>query len=251
LGSTYRDGDIADGEAQVADADADPDIRLADTGLVDRLRESGFDGESWRTFAEELFLYGRRVLRRWFADGTIVARCRQLQLVPSSVVWHGWSLDDQHDLLMDTLTNSVAAFREVLRRDLWDPSRGASLRTYFVGQALRQFARVYLRFLDDRQRMILVDPDRLFRRGDVTAWMQPERVAVFRAEIEFRLAGLSNPRSRQVVLLDALGYSDVEIGSITGLSARAVEGRLRRARVQLRESSGASLTRSQENSATA
>ena len=244
MGPSESDGDLGDedrggdgGDAmEAAGADADPGaIRQTEIGLVDRLRQAGFEGEPWHSFAEELFMYGQRVLLQWFADGTIVARCRDRNLLATPIVWHGWSPDDQHDLLMDTLTNAVAAYREVLRRGYWNSAGGASLRTYFIGQALMQFGRVYKRFLDDREKLVLLDPDRLFRRGDITAWMQPERVAIFRAELERRLAGLSGPRSRQVVLLDALGYSYAEIGSRAGLSPRAVEGRLRRARARLRE----------------
>ena len=230
------DPPFATGLHQGAPAETDrPEPKQSDSEQVDKLRRSGFQGAAWQEFAEELFLFGQRVLRRWFGDGTIVGRCRDRKLLSSSTTWRLWSTSDQHDLLMDTLMNSVAAFREVLRSGYWDPSGGASLRTFFVGQVLIQFARAYRRFLSDQEQIVLVDPERLFRRGDVSGWTEPERVAVVNAEIRAKLTGLSSPRSRQVVVLNAFGYSDREIGSILGMSVRAVEGRLRRARKKLQQ----------------
>lgn len=205
--------------------------READVATLESLRGAGFEGPVWKALVEGLFLYGRNVLGKWITDGSIWRRCQALRLqLPEDLTWRKPAPADIDDLVLDTLVNAVAAYQQRLRKGRWDPDRGASLRTYFVGQALIQFTRVYRRYRQDQQQLVPLDPGHIYTHGDISAWLDPERVLLTKEELRERLSRVASPRSRTVLVLDALGFSYAEIADRTGLGVRAVEGRLRRAR---------------------
>jgi DNA-directed RNA polymerase specialized sigma24 family protein len=205
--------------------------RAQDLATLARLRAAGFQGSAWQEFVESLFIYARRTLGKWITENTIWSHCKALRLdLPEDLTWRQPLPADRDDLVLDTLTNAIAAYRDRLRDDRWDPGRGASLRTYFVGQALIQFTAVYRRYHEDQKHLVLMDAEHIFSRGDVSAWSDPERALLTKEELREHLSRVANPRSQLVLVLDALGFSYADIADRTGLSIRAVEGRLRRAR---------------------
>jgi hypothetical protein len=57
------------------------------------------------------------------------------------------SLDDALELSCETVAEAIRCFRErVLIPGKWDPTRKASLRTFFVGQCILQFPNIYRRW---------------------------------------------------------------------------------------------------------
>ncbi|NKU99249.1 hypothetical protein GS889_18245 [Rhodococcus hoagii] len=56
-------------------------------------------------------------------------------------------LDDDHtvrQLTDETVVRAIGYFKtDVLQKNKWDVDKGASIRTFFIGQCLFQFANVY------------------------------------------------------------------------------------------------------------
>jgi hypothetical protein len=103
---------------------------------------SGYEGPHWRRFADVLAGYGVQVIRSWVVNGKIFLRCRE------KGIGLNWGLkrtaDDAQELANETVARAVVAFREkVLIPRCWTPEKGASLKTFFVGQCVFQFPNVY------------------------------------------------------------------------------------------------------------
>lgn len=123
--------------------------RLAgDRDLAAALQADGFQGRNYDFFATEIAKYGWAVIRGWIYKGQIrgeVARKGFGALDPEPRP--GAMIEDAEGLADETVVLALSAFRDkVLVPGKWDPSKGASLRTFFVGQCLLQFSNVYKRW---------------------------------------------------------------------------------------------------------
>jgi RNA polymerase sigma factor (sigma-70 family) len=130
-------------------------------------------------------------------------------------------------------------FRDyVLVGGRWDYRRGASLRTYFIGQCLIQFANVYNSWrrhdADRVQAMPVEEPREFFQRHDPG----PEELVVQQeyTSTTTLLHGVK-PRDRQIFTMISQGMTHVEIAERLGITPKTVErvvanhrGRLRRKR---------------------
>jgi hypothetical protein len=105
-----------------------------------------FAAGQWDPVATEFARYGLDVLGAWIAKGMVYGRVRAMWgygLPPAPVDW----LDEDaiQALATDTVLVALDKFRtEVLMRHRWDPTKGATLKTFFIGQCLFRFANVYL-----------------------------------------------------------------------------------------------------------
>jgi hypothetical protein len=110
------------------------------------LEFSGFAARQWHPVATEFARYGLGVLGAWIAKGTVYGRVRArwgYGVPPPPVEW----LDEDaiETLATETVLVALDKFRiEVLMRHRWDPAKGATLKTFFIGQCLFRFANVYL-----------------------------------------------------------------------------------------------------------
>jgi RNA polymerase sigma factor (sigma-70 family) len=206
------------------DAAAQLDRLLADAKLIDRLQWSGFAGAEYDRFAEELARYGVAVLRKWLYTGEIFGRLKDKGFGPvPPLPATGWDADDRDMLVNDTVVLALRKFREqVLLRHRWDPDRGATLKTFFIGQCLMRFPNFYRGWVRDtvdresRHRLDELGPDDVDDRVDV------ERRAVVNDELARGLRQL-DPRTRAVLVLRALGYQQDEIAERLGTTRKAVE----------------------------
>jgi hypothetical protein len=127
-----------------ARAVAELDQRLkADSDLVARLMFAGYQGKDWDVVASRLVAYALRVLMAWIVDGSVALKCR---LKGWNGPWDGRCRDRQvaRDLATDVVVTALEKFRtEVLIPGKWQPERGASLSTFFIGQCLLRWANVY------------------------------------------------------------------------------------------------------------
>lgn len=139
----------------------------ADRELLDRLMWEGYAGPDYERFADRLARYGYAVVNAWCLKGLIFSRCAD----------KGWTLpraritpDDATELAAETVTIALVKFREtVLIPRKWDPAKGASLNTFFVGQCLLRFLNVYRRWhRETRPLQLAEDPDTdpSFERAD-------------------------------------------------------------------------------------
>lgn len=113
--------------------------RLAgDAVLVAAMRERGFAGPEYDYVQDEFIRYGVAVLAGWMRRGSIAGMCAQKRLrgVPPEVE-RQFDYDTALELAGESVARAVDPFREkVLLAGKWDPSRGAALKTFFIGQCL-------------------------------------------------------------------------------------------------------------------
>ncbi|RKT69533.1 DNA-directed RNA polymerase specialized sigma24 family protein [Saccharothrix variisporea] len=211
------------------------DRLLGDRSLVARLRSSGFSGVEWDRFAEELARYGLAVLNAWMYNGLIFERVKTrahgaLPPLPDG----GWSAEDRVDIAHDTVIAALGNFRDnVLVRGRWDPTRGASLKTFFIGQCLWCFSnpyRIWRKGVVSRLAHLRDLPD------DADQWIArtrgPEGTSLVRDDVRQALAGLPDDRTRSVVLLTAMDFTQAEIARKLSMTPKAVEMVVRRHRLR-------------------
>jgi len=216
---------LTDFEGVVADQ---IDRLAADERLCNVLAAADFAGPGWVRFSDALARYGLQVLRAWIATGTIFARCREkgyptqrrARILEPDVV----------DLANMTVAEAIAAFRDsVLPKGQWDPRRGASLRTYFIGQCLMRFPRVYARWLRENPPIQLV-PD-VSDEAAAGPDSDPAHVAEVRTLLEEAIG--ADPGRKmliRVLALSTAGYTQNEIATRLQMSVGAVESLLYRHR---------------------
>ena len=128
--------------------------REEDQELIAKLAKSNFEGPAQEQFEAELAAYGYPIMMAWTRTGEIVrksARNGRPLIIPSGGL--GWSREDRSELSSETVARAVDFFREkVLRAGAWDHTRGATIKTYFVGACLSQFPNVYQRWQAERRR---------------------------------------------------------------------------------------------------
>lgn len=130
-------------QAWLADADRDRaegrfDRLAGDRELEVALRAGGYRGRNYELFAK----YGWAVIRGWIFKGQIRGEVKRkgfgaLEPEPRP----GAIIEDAEGFADETVVLALGAFRDkVLVPGKWDPTKGASLRTFFVGQCLLQFS---------------------------------------------------------------------------------------------------------------
>ncbi len=212
---------VSGGRLQLLETNVD---RLeADKKLVLGLALTGYIGAPWSLFANALAEYGFAVTRAWIADGSIFAQCakkgrpvhRSIARVPG---------DEIIELATETVGKAVHQFREkVLIPGLWDPSRGASLRTFFIGQCILQFPDVYRGW----EREQCLPPMSVVFGDDLTSGSIP---APPEAQIDLSrwLARTSTSSPEFIRAAVAVGYSHAEIAKMLDTTVAGVEARLYR-----------------------
>jgi DNA-directed RNA polymerase specialized sigma subunit, sigma24 homolog len=222
--------------------------RLAgDRDLAAALRAEGFAGRNYDFFAAEIAKYGWAVICGWIYKGQIraeVARKGFGALEPEPRL--GAMVDDAEGLADETVVLALRAFRDnVLVPGMWDPAKGASLRTFFVGQCLRQFSNVYKRWRREELRSY-TEPQAPpataewadeFEDGPSTP-LAPDasEAAQLRDELRRAFGKITDERVRSAFYLSVThGFTHAQIGEKLGMTAKAVESAIARARQQVRE----------------
>ncbi|MFK4152907.1 ECF-type sigma factor [Streptomyces fungicidicus] len=216
----------------------------ADSALVAFLRRRGFEGPHYRRFVGELMEYGWLTLCRWSGDGQLFRRSAQMgRPVPAGMVLGAWAYEDRSQVVTDTVIAGSALFREHgLVRGKWTPEGGASLTTYFVGASILAFRPVYTRWyrthhlgqseLDHRR---AGTEDALSAQQDLPDpnTPDPSHVAAVHDEVARLRPLLPNEQLREALGWIALGYTQKEAAAQVGLTPKALERRLKRARTKV------------------
>ncbi len=214
------------------------DARLADAMQVEarlaaEIRTSGFSGQAWDIIEDTLIDYGYQVMTLLLRTGLIFARCAENGLfLPAQHI----PPDEQGDLAQETVVAALGAFQDSFARGKgWDPAGDASLRTFFRRGLLFQFANVW------RKRIRAAPPADGPRLDELTEVPHPGpgplEVCEQRDLVRRELADISSDRTRVALVLTADGYEQEEIAEILGVTARSVEGYLRRHRERTRQKS--------------
>jgi hypothetical protein len=188
-----------------------------------------YEGHEWRRFREALAQYGVAVLKKWILSGQIFKECATKGF---GAIRRRRRNDEDEALGIagETVARAMVFFRErVLVRGVWDPSRGASVRTYFVGACVLHFPNVY-DLLQGGERLdpVLVREDDtgslLSSIADVRGAFRPHQ----RAEVVRAFDDLPDDEARFMVLRRAEGYTDGEIAQMLKTTRKAVEARFYR-----------------------
>lgn len=219
-------------------ADHDSPVRLQrDARLVEHLRALGFAGPLYEQFETELMNYAIDVLSGWMCTGKIFAVLVEKHgfgLSPTEDELHALHHDPEArgDIAVMTAASALGKFRtRALREGGWDPARGASVATYFVGACLYEFPDEFRSFQDERDRHTSV----LVALGREPApapnpGTDPEHAILGQMHVREELAAIREGTTRACVALMLDGAKHEEIAeSVPGIdSPRAAEGRLYR-----------------------
>ncbi|ADP80146.1 RNA polymerase sigma factor [Pseudofrankia inefficax] len=215
--------------------------REDDHRLRNDLALTGFEGPQYELFEHELARYGLQVMLAWIGKGLIFAQCARRGILGLRSEYDEdirLTPDDVEELASETVCRSLKSFRRsALVGGGWTLEGGATLKTYFIGTCLYDFANTY--------RMWIREQNAWRRGGRVEATLYnaahtaaPETADVVLALDSLRrhLAGVPNERTRLVLALVTDGYTHEEIAQILadGTTPRAVEGLLYRHRQSIR-----------------
>lgn len=200
--------------------------------LVQHFRESGLSGPRWNEFHRKLLGRGLDVVTNLVRSGAMFTRCGQQgrylrrQEIPPQ---------EAEELASDAVYEGFVYFRErgLLGRE-WSEERGQPLFEYFVNACVLAFPNVYRRWqtrVNGWQDVRLVDSWASLEH--VATEGTPEDAVVEQQAANTAFAALSED-SRRLLFLHDQGYSHAEIGELLRLTPRAVEGRIRRARLSVR-----------------
>lgn len=217
-----------------------------DRTLVDDLRWEAFAGKKWRKLSEILVGYGYQVLRAWVHTDTIFEKValkgfgRYYGGSPRVAISHS----EVDDVVVPTLQEAIEHFKtDVLMPGIWDPEKGATLKTFFIGQCLMRFPGAYRTWYRERREWFRQ------RGGAVEAFFSDEHnvevlyhndaLTSSRAPYSDPLAKLvqknnleeamATVRDRQMLLILALradGFEYVEIAEILDISVPAIKSKV-------------------------
>lgn len=202
----------------------------ADQDLIRRAQLERFAGPAWAKLARGLVEYGYPVMGAWIWTGRVFRHCREKRISVGKAPDGGFAPGTAEELAVDTVGIGLTMFeKEVLRTGLWDPTRGASLTSFFMGQCLLRFPTIY------RDWVRAVGKERALAAalGAVRTEAEPQDPAVLfdRGATEAELLDqFSDPLTRDIVRLKLQGWSQAEICEALDVTEGTVEGRLYRLR---------------------
>jgi DNA-directed RNA polymerase specialized sigma24 family protein len=205
--------------------------RLAeDADLLDSLRDVNFAGPGYEQFELVLARYGLGITKAWIRQGGIFGKCYEKGIsgLPEPPPGALTQLGVAEQLADETVARALRGFRDtVLVTGRWDPARGASLKTYFIGQCLVRFPNVYRFWLRTEvypaRHEQLVDELAVFDRpaggGPAT---DPADLAIIQQEIDTVLADAPK-RTKTMLVLLAAGYTQADIANMLNMTENAVQ----------------------------
>ncbi len=202
------------------------DRLAADLDLINTLALRGFSGPDYEYFAGELAKYGMAVIGGWLRRRVIFKRVKERGLggLPTPPAE---ALDDNEiisELTNETVAKALFHFRrDVLLHGKWDATRGASIRTYFIGQCLLRFANVYREWWRKEARHgPVVDHNAAVNIADRRI-EGPEQTAIARSEISSGLERATNDKVRAALVMIAADMPQQAIADQLGVTEKTVE----------------------------
>ncbi len=211
--------------------------RQADHEIITELKARNFDGPLYDYFAAEQAAYALAVLMSWMRTGEIFRKCKEKgRPVLPTEIWK-WDREDRLGLAHLTVSKALAVFRQrVLVPGAWDPRRGATIKTFFVGACLLQFANFFNECASERRRWggpALLDVIDDSTSGDPLAedatGRDPAAVVATRDRFRRAMKGMPADLSKATMMIYE-GYTYDEAAAAIGINADALSGRLRRFR---------------------
>jgi hypothetical protein len=208
-----------------------------DVELVTSLALAKYEGPDYDYFSNELAKYGYAVMKSWIATKIIFERCKEKGF-GLTILDRQFTQEEIEGLANLTVAMALNYFRaKVLMKRRWDPTKGASLRTFFVGQCIFQFPNIY--------REWLLEVKANWRHGftDDVAEMDfhtdhtpaIDRQVIASIVSSQAMAEITDPRVRKAMYMTAAGHPQTDIARVLGVSTKAVERMLARAREMLKK----------------
>lgn len=201
----------------------------ADRDLLDHLMIRSYRGREWDEFTDILVRYGITVIRSWARSGVIFERCAARQRPCCgriNIVDH----DEADEVAIETVAAAWRYFEtHVLRGRRWDHTKGASIKTFFIGACVLFFSRPYARwYRHERQRASLDLPPR-----DVPAVDDPSlpgRLLIQDETLEQLLVGTPAKTAEIMRYIAYEGLTYAEIAELCDTTVDAVKQRVTRFR---------------------
>lgn len=224
-------------EAVHADLADDVDRLAGDVDLVTDLALSNYEGPLWDHFSNELAKYGIAVIASWIGRKLIFERCKSKGLGGLPAINRDFTAEEVQGLTDETVGKALFHFRrDVLMKRKWDARRGATLRTYFVGQCLIRFPNIYrswLRAEEREQYETTDDNDELaYFAGSID---HVERRVIARIVASRALSFIRDPRVRQAMHMIADGHPQADVARVLGVTEKAVERMIANERARLKK----------------
>lgn len=205
------------------------DRLAADVELIGALMCVQYAGADWLKFREALARYGVAVLCKWILNGQIFRECAAKGF---GAIKRRRRVDEDEALGIagETVAHAIQFFREkVLIPAVWDPAKGASVRTYFVGACILHFPNIYRQVQGGERlegRLVQDDDEGVphANLADVRRFSRPDEVA----ELMRHYDRLPDEETKVMVRERAEGYTDAEIGERLKTTRKAVETRFYR-----------------------
>ncbi|WP_131741918.1 sigma-70 family RNA polymerase sigma factor [Actinomadura roseirufa] len=209
--------------------------------LVLEMRAEGFKGPITTTWKAETVAYALAVLMNWTRTGQIVKEC-MARGRPISLAEYGpgrWTSEDRLELVGETVTRALRYFTtKVLAAGRWDPNKGASLNTFFIGACLFQFPNVYNRWAReqngwDRYGCSERSPEvaEAALTTTTTRWEDPtSEPALTRARRRQILEEIANPQTRTAAQMILDDRTIKETAAALELNEKTLRTRLSRLR---------------------
>ena len=234
------DGDVPESwllEPDLREQAEHVDRLAADLELVNDLALEGFAGRKWTKFLTELAKYGMAVIGGWIRRRLIFGRCRDRGYGGLPELGREFDEEEVEELTDETVGKALYHFREdVLLKQRWDYRRGATLRTFFIGQCLIRFANIYRRWWGNEVRNHHLLPGdaavlNLHGAQDIGSDIR----AVDGVLADRLMSTIKDPRVRRAMALTAAGWDQVEIAQELSVSRKAVERMIANERSRLRK----------------
>jgi DNA-directed RNA polymerase specialized sigma24 family protein len=217
-------------------ASLDNDLLLsrheADLAAVEHMLLVGFHGPVFERFAADLYGYAWPVMLHAIHAGTIVSietgiphvgiSAEELRLLHDSP-------SEREDLALASIARALPRFVWSLRRGLWDPSKGRSLKSFFICACARAFWHEYELWSAERRRHLRAIAILAYSKstdGDLVAGFDEDHERQQAVELLLAKAEKKSPELGAILRCLLCGMTAAEAASKLGYSERAVEGRL-------------------------
>jgi RNA polymerase sigma factor (sigma-70 family) len=221
----------------------DPDQIQTDVAIVDLLASADFGGPDWERYAIELVRYGIAIMSAWLTTGEIFIQCKLKNCYPGHPP-KAWTDEEIARLAHETVAAAIVAFhKKALIGGGWDPTRGAGLKSYFIGACIYAFPNQFRHWMSEVEaqgkttQLDLNDQSSTSRSSVDSA----EDTAISRMRALEALDSISDHRTKCVLFLHSQGYSYSEIGEILSISRKAIDGILARHRQRIEKRNGRQL----------
>jgi DNA-directed RNA polymerase specialized sigma24 family protein len=209
----------------------DPVQLAVDAKLWEAVAAEGLGGPLYRRLIDEII---RNALPRLVAalrSGRVFVWCAQANSRIRLWAPHDWNDTDRRELALATVTRAALRFHRTADEGRgWSQDHGVTLATYFFGLCIDEFPNEFKAWLTDR-RQARWQADAVAQLSPTDS-PDPAEAVLVSDDIRQRLAVLSQDQ-RTAIVLQAAGFSQIEIAARMHLSVRAVEGLIYRGRRRL------------------